>query len=351
MSFRCRCVVAVAAGLLAAAPGWSMSAPVRPPKSPIIGPDTTGAAGGMGRQWDQPVYPRSIEEIRATIRRIGSMPVRTVGSAPARDALQGVHVRGDRPADREDALRTLMIYRYLADVPWEDLALDHGLNAYANAGSELMAAARRFSHHPPNPGWPREAYNYAHKATSSSNLCMSSRSSLVHAIHEYFDDSDPTNIWRLGHRRWALNPQMARTGMGGVDAYTSMWAYDRSREDVPDYDYVAFPPRGYMPLKYFGKHYAWNVSLNPDKYRRPEHGKVTVRVHKADRNGRKTGNGVRLNYTKVNNEWCGVRYCVIFRPRLWVLLPGDRFVVAIDGLEKTDGTPASIEYVVEFFNL
>lgn len=351
MSLRSGWFVAAAACLFAAAPGWSMSAPIHPPKSPIILPDNEGARGAIRERWDERIYPRSKEEIRATIRRIQSMPVRTVGSPPDRDALRGVHVAGPRPSDREDALRTLMIYRYLADVPWEDLVLDRQLDTYANAGSELMAAARVFSHHPPNPGWPSEAYDFGHKGTSSSNLCMSDGSSLVHAIHEYFDDSDSTNIWRLGHRRWCLNPKMARTGMGGVGAYTSMWAYDRSRKDIPDYDYIAFPSRGYMPLEYFGKHYAWNVSLNPQKYRPPDPRKVTVQVHKADEAGGRTGKPMRLNYNSVNNEWCGVRYCVIFRPRFWLLTPGNRYVVTITGLEKTDGTPTSIEYLVEFFDL
>ena len=350
MKLLSRCVVAAVVTLSAAAPGWSMSSPVQT-KSPVLLPDRTFATytpeGGLATT----SHPKSVESIRATIKRIKSMPIRTVGQRPARDSLRGVHVKGRRPRDRQDALRTLMIYRYLADVPYEDLVLDRQLNAYTDAGAELMSAARTFSHHPPNPGWPREAYDFGHKATSSSNLCMSSRSSLVHAIHEYFDDSDSTNIWRLGHRRWSLNPQMSRTGMGGVGSYTAMWAYDRTREDVPDYDYVAFPPRGYMPLKYFGRHYAWNVSLNPDKYRRPDPNRVKVRVHKADRHGRKTGSPIRLNYTKVNNEWCGIPYCVIFRPRFWLLTPGNRYIVTIDGLRKTDGTPTTIEYMVEFFNL
>jgi len=350
MKFRCCCTAAVAAMLAVAASGWSMSAPIRAPKSPLI-PSVEGAKGGIHERLADRNHPRSKGQIRATIEWIKAMPIRTVGQTPTDDPLRGVHVRGRSPDDRDDAMRELMIYRYLADVPWKDLVLDRDLNVRARAGAELMSAARKFGHHPPNPGWPAEAYNYAHHATSSSNLCMSFRSSLVHAIHEYFDDSDSTNIWRLGHRRWALNPQMARTGMGGVGAYTTMWAYDRSRQNIPDYDYIAFPARGYMPLKYFGAHYAWNVSLNPKKYRCPNPNTVSVRVYKADRTGRREGKPMHLNYFKVNTEWCGIPYCVIFRPRIWWLTPGNRYVVHIDGLQKPDGTPTSIEYLVEFFRL
>ena len=48
-----------------------------------------------------------------------------------------------------------------------------------------------------------------------------------------------------------------------------MWSFDGSRTSVPDYNFVAFPPRGYTPIGCFHDNYAWNVSLNPRSSSRP----------------------------------------------------------------------------------
>ncbi len=40
---------------------------------------------------------------------------------------------------------------------------------------------------------------------------------------------------------------MAKTGFGGGGKFAVMWSFDGSRTDVPDYNFVAFPPRGFTP--------------------------------------------------------------------------------------------------------
>ncbi len=89
---------------------------------------------------------------------------------------------------------------------------------------------------------------------------------MVGSIKCYMDDSDPTNIDRVGHRRWCLNPAMQKAGFAGAKQFAAMWSMDRSRAEVPDYDFVAFPPPGLIPTSTFSSHYAWSVSLNRAKY-------------------------------------------------------------------------------------
>ena len=92
------------------------------------------------------------------------------------------------------------------------------------------------------------------------------------------DDSDQGNIDLVGHRRWRLNPKMARTGFGCGGRFGVMWSFDSDRKEVPDYAFVAFPPRGLTPVSVFKESMAWSVSLNPDKYQSPQQESVKVTV-------------------------------------------------------------------------
>ena len=305
------------------------------------------------QQWFEGVlyYPKSLAQIRAAIRKIDSARIETVGEKPDTSAMAGVKLRLRPISGRADAVRALMIYRYLCDVPYEDLALDRRYNAYADAGVALLNAARQMSHNPPNPGWPEAAYRFGLQGTSRSNIHSSSRVSLARSVHSYMNDSDSRNVDRLGHRRWCLNPAMQRLGISGAGGYSAMYVFDRSRKEIPDYDFIAFPPRGFLPLKYFKKHYAWNVSPNPAKYQAPSKGKVKVEVFPVGRSLKKASRPVALDYFNVNNTGFGVRYCIIYRPKLTKLPSGQRFMVEIAGLRKSGGSEATIRYVVEFVRL
>jgi hypothetical protein len=100
-------------------------------------------------------------------------------------------------------------------------------------------------------------------------------------------DSDPINISTLGHRRWILNPLMAKTMFGMVysapDAkgssipFAAMYALnqDRGKAEV-SYDYVAWPSAGWFPQEMFSARDAWSVSLNTDKYDRKRTNEIKV---------------------------------------------------------------------------
>src|SRR5207248_7661158 len=120
------------------------------------------------------------------------------------------------------------------------------------AGAGILAAVGKLTHTPENPGWPEGDYKFAYEGTTHSNIYAETGTlAASHSVEGYMNDSDPGNIDRLGHRRWCLNPAMLKTAFGVEDHYSAMWSFDSSRQDMPDYDLVAFPPRGLTPTTHF----------------------------------------------------------------------------------------------------
>ena len=188
------------------------------------------------------VFPMSVDIINGRLARIAKTRIETVGEAPS--ANLEVTTRLKDPAahgKREEALRLLMAYRFLCGVPYEDLQLDWNYTAHAVAGARILNVIGKLTHGPENPGWPEADYQLAKKGCGSSNI--SSSSSLTKSVNMFMNDSDKSNISRLGHRRWCLNPQMQRTGFGSFGKFSAMWSFDNSRQEKPDYDYIAFPHR------------------------------------------------------------------------------------------------------------
>ena len=92
------------------------------------------------------------------------------------------------------------------------------------------------------------------------------------------DDSDPTNIDRVGHRCWCLSPPMAATGFGHVKGFTAMWAFDKSRKPEPDIAFISVPPAGYMPAPWMGTHWAWSVGLSSKHFEAPQDAAIAIDV-------------------------------------------------------------------------
>jgi hypothetical protein len=301
------------------------------------------------------ILPKSTRQIASTLAAIQQARVETVGEVPPqaarfRSAIRdpGLHAR------REAALRLLMAYRFLCDVPYEGMALDWTYIAHCEAASQLLTDLNQMTHNPKNPGWPEAEYQSAKTGAGRSNLFSSS--GLVDAVKSFMDDSSEGNIDRLGHRRWCLNPAMLKTGFGGSGKYAAMWSMDAGREDVPDFDFVAFPPRGLVPAESFKEHYAWSVSLNPKKYSKPAEKDVKVAVFPARFDPaqgalEKAPQALVLGHFNVNLGSFGIPNCIIFRPGNVKTNPGAAYWVQITGLEHADGKEATIEYLVVFMNL
>lgn len=249
------------------------------------------------------------------------------------------------------AIKRLMQYRYLCDLPYADLRLDARYNQLATAGAQLCKAIRRLDHTPPNPGLPEEEYKLGYQGTSRSNLSLGS--TVYGSVDSYMNDSDRSNIDRVGHRRWCLNPAMLKTGFGYAGKYSAMYAFDNNRKDIPDYEFIAYPPRGYTPLTHFKSNYAWSITLNPKKYLKPSKTdtKITVREVRSNQMNLQAlarGRKLSLNYQNIELSGFGIANCIIFRPSV-DLKPGQRYWVTIEGIKTKKQEPVTIEYLVEFY--
>ena len=173
-------------------------------------------------------------------------------------------------------------------------------------------------------------------------------------VESWMDDSDAGNISRLGHRRWCLNPPMLKLGIASSGKYCAMWAFDDSREKVPDFDFVAFPPPGLLPANAFGSGYAWHASLHPDKYQPPEPDAVKVRIVRAQVDlargeVKRAAEPLPLDFFQVDLDGFGIPNAIIFRPKDLELAAGHHFWVEITGLADAQGKPAQLQYLVGFF--
>jgi hypothetical protein len=302
------------------------------------------------------LIPRSQAQITAMLAALNKAPIVTDGEVPA-DVTADIKRRVADPAlqaDRETGVRNLNGYRYLCGLPY-DVGLDRAHIAYAEAGADLLKVIGKLDHGPSNPGLPEAEYKAGYKGTSSSNL-FSGQKEVGGTVHGYMNDSDKSNIDRLGHRRWCLNPKMARTGFGLNGGFSCMWSFDGSRSESVEYDHIAFPPAGLVPNAAFKKDYAWSVSLNPAKYKKPDAKSVKVKVVQAKLNPQ-TGNvdkapqPLELDYFGVDTGGYGVANCIIFRPTPFSTDPGAAYWCEITGLEDTAGQPAKLGYFVGFFKL
>jgi hypothetical protein len=276
-------------------------------------------------------HARSLQEIRSTLAQILT-PDKAQADDPTR------------------ALRRRKAYRYLVEVPYTDLVLDDQYNKFCLAGAALCEKIGKVDHKPKNPGMPEKDFRIASQGTAKSNICVGSKEFSL-AVDSFMDDSDAGNIAQMIHRRWCLNPLMQKTGFGRSGIYSAMYAADNSRVKIPEYDYLCYPARGLMPIEFFGDRYAWNVMLNPKKFKAP--GKDFVpKVYEADAQGLKKGEPVALDFKAVDTAFTNVPSSIIFRPEKIDLTPGTMYVVELNGLvQQGSGKRVDVSYLVEFMRL
>lgn len=278
-------------------------------------------------------FPVAPDVLRSTLARI------LAGEAPLPD--------DELAADRELARRQLMAYRFLMGVP-HDIREDEGYAALAQAASEICAAIDELTHTPRNPGWPAERFDPAAKGAASCNLHKGHRA--CRSVRGYMDDSDPTNIDRVGHRCWCINPSMAATGFGHHEGFTAMYAIDGKRVQVPDFRFVSLPPPGYMPAPWMERHWAWSVSLSPKHFEAPVLAKLAITVEPVGPDFLPCGPALPLEAQGVQTESRGIPYLVIFRPVDFQLVVGRRFRVTLDGL-SWKAKPRSVRWFTEFIDI
>ncbi len=252
------------------------------------------------------------------------------------------------------ATNRLNALRRIAGLP--AVTLDPTLTDLAQHGAVLLAANNVLSHYPTQPaGMEDSFYEKGYSAATSSNLALGY--TLTNCVDGFLDDSNGSNVSLLGHRRWLLNPAMGKVGFGMAGYYVDVYSFDRSGAGT-NYDFISWPASGFFPnnLIAFTKDSAWSVTLNPQKYQIPTRSGLLIMLTRESDNRTWTfyGNGNYEAgssglYFNVETSNYGVNNCIIFRPDEVDSYEGT-WTVSIQGLRTSGGSPATLEYQVEFFN-
>jgi hypothetical protein len=334
----------------------------------------------------------------------------------------------------DDGLKMVNFLRYLAGLP-DDVRIDEGLNYKAQILTAINAMNDYNSHDPEKPAaMPKELYDLGFAVGHQCNLeysimegtthpnaienevrtwgpfpalAMDRRFYLARMSLDCFGDADIRNVAKVGHRRNMMRPEIAKVGFGYVDVYeevlldadeiadaypgmdfsagttpsrhylrqySASYVLDRSRKTFPDFDYLAWPSRGYFPLQFwnYGSYYPWSVSLNPDKYGDPHPAALKVEIADAkgsfkitlDKNSRLGSYGMLgdfdfdekglkpfLYYLPQTPSWLPMVHFYPGEGRLPKAVAGDRYRVTIQGLKDRQGKAAPLAYWVEFFEL
>tara|TARA_R110002126_G_scaffold33398_2_gene104707 strand:+ start:9353 stop:10732 length:1380 start_codon:yes stop_codon:yes gene_type:complete len=271
-------------------------------------------------------FPRSSPDLIAELVRAQHQPV-----------------TGDESEqERVLALHRLQTYRALCGLNWQGMTLVPEWNECCAAAAELCRRLGRLSHTPERlPDTDEELYNQGYRGASSSNLSMGT--SLPGSIDSYMDDSDPSNVDRVGHRRWCINPTMLKTGFGRSGGFSAMWSFDTSGKPIQGMDAVMFPPAGFVPTQMFGSHYAW--SITPLKGSLPKVDSISVTMQKLGELYLPDGDPVPVESVMVDPGSYGAGPTLIFEPQGIVVGAGNayRCRVSYDG-----GRSYAFDYVVAF---
>jgi hypothetical protein len=314
--------------------------------------DLRPEASMIGPIEGQPIFPRTVEQIRRGLEAINAaVPAEPNGLPPAlgKDDKNPKLPSTDPAEDPQllAAVRRLNSYRFLCGVP-ADVALDPEETYYAAAGAKLLKAINRLDHTPANPGLPEAEYQDGYTGTSHSNIYQGG-GALARTIDGYMNDSDAGNIGRIGHRRWCLDPAMQTTGFGVAGGFSAMWSFDERRPKSPEWQMIAYPARGYMPIEYFSANAAWCLLLNPSALKPPA-GKLDVTVAPLDAEFH-AGAPLEIGDDNIEASGYGRSVALIFRPKNVKIAAGSRYGVEIKGVTTKAGAAAPIRYVVEFVDL
>lgn len=215
---------------------------------------------------------------------------------------------------RENALRIMNLYRFLADLPPVDTSATR--NQLAQACALLMHANGSLSHSPPQ-SWSCWSSDGAEGA-GSSNIAGAPG---VAAVDMYM--VDPGNPTTMGHRRWILSNSIGPTGLGSTSEYSCMWTLDGSGDAGKAW--TAWPPPGPFP---FG-------AVQPSWQSIDETG-WTVQSDDVDLSGAQvsvTANGQprAVSVTNLQGGY-GSDFAISFIPQGWQTQAGTTYSVEVSGV-------------------
>lgn len=289
----------------------------------------------------------------------------------AEDPVLNAPYQAGTPTDEffRDGLLMTNFIRFLAYLN-DDVKLNNSWNEMAQHAAVIMLVNDDLDHEPERPAdMDQDFYELGAKGAETSNIHAGwgYRSiDLPFTVRNYMSDSDPSNVARVGHRRWILNPAMTDVGFGyaqeGDMWYSAMKVFDDNTNTIwrysGDYAYIAWPSQAAFPLEFFADNDPWFVSLNHKEFdsTKTDQIRVTLRNIKDGREWVFTqadlgGSTASSRYHNVDTQGFGAPFCIIFRPDGVEYRDGDTYSVTVENIYRLMGQKAGISYVTQFFEL
>ena len=280
--------------------------------------------------------------------------------------------------DVADALNAMKMVRYIAGLPYENVAFTDERNNIAQHGAVLLAATNQYTHTPTKPAdMPQTFFDLGYRGCDESNIFLgiNANKNISRSILGWIADNGDYNIENAGHRRWVLRPDGQNFGIGFASSdnryYSNLHVQDSSLGREAD-TYVAWPNSGDFPIQYFtnstnintAPQYPWSLNLGAE-YQVPMRNEIQLTLTRTRDNKVWTFNAATPQlgvgnmpddsmHLAVDNDSYGTKKAIIFRPdvtSLGALQEGDVFSVQLSGIKTKDGTPTTLEYSINFFDL
>ncbi len=251
---------------------------------------------------------------------------------------------------QQAALKYTMLYRFLSGLPVANMGIDADNVDPAQHAAVILHRIGHLNHTPDKPDdMDADFYKSAYAGTSSSNIEMGSRS-LFGAIDDFMDDSDPSNIDRVGHRQWILTPSLQKTAFGYDDGFSAMYVFDAARHSDMNWLYIAYPGPGFYPVQLLKNHAAWSLSLNTQKCKIPSENDIAIKIDTLDEHYAVTDSSTAKIVAVAPCPDAKAWPCIIYKPML--AHPGvGRFVVQVTGITTMTGEPAPLTYLVDVIDM
>lgn len=245
----------------------------------------------------------------------------------------------------EAGLKYVMLYRFLSGLPFQNLTVDPQLCDLAQHGAVVLAKLGHLTHTPEKPADMDDAFfKLAYAGCNQSNIYQG-RSSIFDAVDGFMDDSDSSNIQKIGHRQWVLAPGLQRTGFGTADGFTAMHVLSAAYAGGTDFTFFAYPGEGYYPRAMLHSSAAWSVHLNSAKAKVPSAAEVSINVVPLDEHF-VAGDPTKANIVSVIPNDSSNWNVIVFQPQLKSFDPG-RYLVEITGLRTPTGVAVPFSYLVD----
>jgi hypothetical protein len=250
------------------------------------------------------------------------------------------------PESQNEAVKYIQLYRLLSNLPTQ-MSIDPVLADHAQHGAVLLHDIDHLEHKAPKPdNMDADFYKSAYAGTSTGN-CAEGAADLFGEIDMYMDDSDSSNVERVGHRQWILTPGLQKTGFGWAGRYSVLSVFDGAAHPN-NFVYIAYPGEGYYPHFMLADDAAWSLSISTAKAKLDKKN-LSIRVTAVDEHFGVT-ESAEAEIVAIPQNPTGTWPCVIFRPGLKQKGIG-KYVVQVTGITNQSDQPQPLSYLVDVVDI